>query len=196
MANDDREIAQADAERTLGSVFLRWLPALTAIIAAITTVVVALISWNASRSTTDKDYVSLAMDILSDKASSVPSRRWAVAIVSNLSPVDIPPELASGLVSGRSVLPSELDPNATRAVILTCLEPVFKSDMVKPLPAASLPTEPGLFKDWVIFADKQTGQLDKANSRIEGLASVLDICVRRPMDPRIKASGQKISVEP
>lgn len=176
------EVAQRFDKRRLWNALFRWLPALTSIIAALASVTVALISWNASRSTTDKDYVALAMTILSDKSSSMPSRRWAVSIVSKLSPVDIPQELASGLISGRSVLPSELDPNATRAAILDCMKPATSGQIVQKVPPAPLPADDGAeFKSWAIFAVRQTAQLEKANLNIEALAKVIDVCVRQPM---------------
>lgn len=178
------EIEQAATERGVGLTLFRWLPALTATGAAIATIVVALISWNASRTSTDKDYVALAMNILSDKSSSVPSRRWAVAIVSRLSPVEIPTELAAGLATGRSVLPSELDPNATRATIMSCFKPVLESSMAKPVPVPDLPKEKDGVKGWMVFAVQDSGQLEKANNRITGLTEVFDICVRRPMEAK------------
>lgn len=178
------EIEQALAERGVGIMLFRWLPAITAIVAAITTIVVALISWNASRTATDKDYVALAMNILSDKSSSMPSRRWAVAIVSRLSPVAIPPELAAGLATGRSVLPSELDPNATRATIMNCFKPALESSMAKPVPVPDLPKKKDGVKGWVMFAVEDSGQLEKANGRITGLTEVIDICVRQPMEAK------------
>lgn len=180
------ETEQAETERGVGMMLFRWLPAITAIVAALATIGVALISWNASRTSTDKDYVSLAMNILSDKSSSVPSRRWAVAIVSRLSPVEIPQELAAGLIAGRSVLPSELDPNATRATIMACLKPALQSDMSKPVPVPPLPTpvregDLGLFKAWAIFAVEEAGQIEIANNRLSGMVQLVDICVRQPM---------------
>ncbi|EJL25294.1 hypothetical protein [Novosphingobium sp. AP12] len=178
------EIEQAATERGVGIMLFRWLPAITAIGAAIATIVVALISYSASRTATDKDYVALAMNILSDKSSSVPSRRWAVAIVSRLSPVEIPPELAAGLATGRSVLPSELDPNATRETIMTCFKPVLESSMAKPVPVPELPEGKDGVKGWMMFAVKDSGQLEKANNRITGLTEVIDICVRRPMETK------------
>lgn len=173
-------------ERVIGTVLLRWLPAITAMVAALASIVVAFISWTASRSVTDKDYVALAMNILSDKSSSIPARRWAVTVLSKVSPVDIPKELASGLISGRSVLPSELDPSATRASIMNCLKPVLISDAAKPLTGAKLPPLKGAaeFKDWAVFGFTQTGQLERANLRIETLSRVIDICVRQPMNPK------------
>lgn len=56
--------------------------------------------------------------------------------------MEIPPELAAGLATGRSVLPSELDPNATLATIMSCFKLVLKSDMAKPLPARPTKCKP------------------------------------------------------
>jgi hypothetical protein len=177
---ESSEESQVQAERSFGLALIRWAPAITAIIAAVATILVALISWNASRSATDKDYVSLAMSILSAKDSTTPSRRWAVQVLSRLSPVDIPKELASGLITGRSVIPSELDPTATRQEILTCLKPILESDVVKPVENAPIWGAKPTVGDLAVFADHQTGQLDKANDRIKTLRAVLDICISPP----------------
>jgi hypothetical protein len=172
----NEENDQAKAEKSMGMALFRWLPAITAIVAAVATVVVAAISWNAARTATDKDYVSLAMSILSNESSSVPSRNWAVDVLSRLSPVDIPPELASGLVTGRSVLPSELDPTATRRDIMACLNPVLASDLAKPVISAPLFPEKATVGDLAVFGVQQTGQLDKANNHIEALVESINIC--------------------
>lgn len=157
-----------------------WGAVIASSIAALASVIAAAISWSSARSATNKDYVALAMSILSQKESSPPSRRWAVEIVSKLSPVSVPQELAAGLVTGRSVLPSELDPDATRAAILACMKPLLSSDLASTVSSAPLPAE-GTVASWVSFADAQTGRLDVANLRLRTFQSVADTCIRKPM---------------
>ena len=170
-------------ERSLGRVITRWLPAITAVLAALATIIVALFSWNAARSATDKDYVSLSMNILSAKDSSIPSRRWAVEVLSRLSPVDIPKDLASGLITGQSVIPSDLDPAATRRQISACLRPVLESEIAKPVSAAPLPKNRMTVGDLAVFGVQQTGQLEIANLRIDALDRAIDICITsKPVD--------------
>lgn len=59
---------------------LGWLPVITATIAAAAAIVAAVVSWTGQSSVTDKDYVSLSMQILADKSSSVAAKRWAVSV--------------------------------------------------------------------------------------------------------------------
>lgn len=177
---DKTEPAHTPGERALGAALVRWLPAGTATIAAATTILVAVLSSNATQSATHQEYVALAMNILSTEGSSTPSRRWAVAVLSRLSPVTIPKDLASGLITGRSVVPSDLDPTATRREILACLKPILESDLSKPVAPAPLPPESMTVGDITIFGVQQTGQLEKANLRIDALTDSLDICITPP----------------
>ena len=70
------------------------------------------------------------------------------------------------------------------------MRPALESDMARAVPAAHLPTITGpvFVKDWLLFAVEQTGQLEKANSRIEGLTKIMSICVRQPMDQSLQSS--------
>jgi len=174
------EILIGSSELEKRALVRRWLPAITATAAAAATVLVAVISWTASRSATDQEYVALSMSILASKESSIPSRTWAVEVLSRLSPVSIPDNLASGLISGKSVMPSDLDPEAARRAIRSCLQPVIESDLVKPVDSAELGRE-DVMRDWQIFGVAQTGQLAKANSRIEALNEALDLCTTVPL---------------
>lgn len=180
-SGDTRDASTA-AERSFVVSLLRWLPAITASVAALAAIVVATISYSAARSATDKDYVALAMNVLSDKSSSLPSRRWAVDVLSKLSPVAIPHDLASGLITGRSVLPADLDPAATRASIAACFQPVLSSPVGKTVASASVPKGGATVGDWIAFGDAQTAQLDKANGRVDAMAKVIVICLRQ--EPR------------
>lgn len=145
-----------------------WLPFLSAIAIASTPIVVAVITANATREGTDKDYVGLAVSILSSDKSSKPSRRWAAQVLSKMSPVAIPPELASGLVTGEDVL---------QIVPLPCLNQLSSSGLLDPTPGAPLPTG-NKVGDLGAFADAQTGQLDKANIDKRAAKRILAICTK------------------
>jgi len=173
------------SRETETATLLRWAPAITTVVAAAATIVAALISWTSERSATDKDYVTLAMSILSSKESSVPARRWAVDVLSRLSPVQIPKELASGLVTGRSIMPSELDPSATRREIVNCLKPVLESRLTERVEGAPLPPAGMTIGDLAVFADQQTGNLDIANARIEALTEAAEVCIA-PVPPTLR----------
>ena len=145
-----------------------WLPFLSAIAIASTPVIVAVITSNATRESTDKDYVGLAVSILSSEKSTKPSRRWAAKLLSDLSPTEIPLELANGLVTGQDVL---------TVVPLPCLNQLRSGTMLNPTPAAPLPTGDNI-KDWVIFSVQQSAQLAKANNDKETAKKVVEICTR------------------
>lgn len=87
-----------------------------------------------------------------------------------------PRELASGLITGRSVLPSELDPAATRREIMACLKPILDSEIAKPIEGAPLIPPKATVGDLAVFATRQTAQLDKANARIEALVEGIKLC--------------------
>jgi hypothetical protein len=90
-----------------------WLPLiLSALALLITPVVVAIISSNANQSGTNKDYVSLAVNILNSKDSTEENRKWALLVLKRLSPVPFSEksekQLAEG--SGLTVGPIKFSP--------------------------------------------------------------------------------------
>ena len=156
-----------------------------ALVAAAASVGGAVISWSASATSTEQEYVALAMEILRDSESTQSARNWAVGVMSDLSPTEVTPEMASGLLTGKAVLPAQLDPAATRREILECMKPLTESEFAGPVDPAPLPEagEDRLaeFKNWVIFSIEQTGQLEKANGRIDTYQKVVSNCVQGPL---------------
>ena len=63
------------------------LLAITALSLLVTPIVVAIISYNANRTSTDKDYVNIAVSIINSKEAKPESRQWALRVLSKLSPV-------------------------------------------------------------------------------------------------------------
>lgn len=145
-----------------------WLPFLSAIAIASTPIIVAVITSNATLESTDKDYVSLAVSILSSEKSTKPSRRWAAKLLSDLSPTEVPLELANGLVTGKDVL---------TVVPLPCLNQLRSGTLLSPTPAAPLP-KGDTVKDWIMFGIEQSGQLSKANNDKEAAKRVVEICTK------------------
>ena len=160
-------------------------PLVAAVIAAIAALIGAFLSWNASQSSVEQEYVALAMGILRDSESTQPTRNWAINVVSEYSPTEITPEMASGLLTGRAVLPAELDPDATRNEILECMQPLIESRLATAVPPAPLPEkdedELAAMKNWAKFSIAQTGQLEKANGRIEAFNEIMMTCVSGPL---------------
>lgn len=72
----------------------------------VTPILVAIISSNSSQSSTNKDYVALAVNILNSKTSTPENRKWALKLLATLSPVQFSQESekqlegGSGLTSG------------------------------------------------------------------------------------------------
>jgi len=65
----------------------KFLVLLTALSVLVTPIVVAIISYNSNRTSTDKDYVNIAVSILNAKDSSKENRQWALRILNKLSPI-------------------------------------------------------------------------------------------------------------
>jgi len=187
----DKELGQASVDSSSGWAW-RNSPVFIAVIAAVASVVGAVISWNSASSATEQQYVAMAMEILSDNESSQPARNWAIGVVSDMSPTEVSPSLASGLLTGQSVLPRELDPSATRTEILECLQPVFESELGGPVEPAPLPRDVEddlqLLKNWAKFSIAQTGQLEKANGRIEMYRDIMRSCISEPLQSVDKAN--------
>jgi hypothetical protein len=72
-------------------------------------VIVALIAYRlqavVSRRSVAKDYVQLAVSILSDPEKASPLRDWAADLLNEYSPVDLPDTLKKELVEGTTSLP-------------------------------------------------------------------------------------------
>lgn len=151
-----------------------WLPLVSAIVVAISSLLVAGIAASSTKENTEKDYVSLAMSVLQSPNSSQPSKRWAVEVLSKLSPVEIPDPLKQGLITGKDNFP---------LVPLPCLNQLRESDLLKPVAVEPLP-KGDTQKEWMIFTVGTAGQLEIANNRLEGARKVLDICTRATPIPK------------
>lgn len=81
----------------------RIIQALTAISLLVTPVLVAVIGFRATSSSTEKDYVALAVSILNAKDSPKESREWATTVLNKLSPVPVPDTLKQQLGSGEGL---------------------------------------------------------------------------------------------
>jgi hypothetical protein len=110
----------------------RLLQAATALALLLTPVVVAVIGYQATRSSTSKDYVSLAVSILNSKDSPKDSRLWATAVLTKLSPVPVPNELRAQLGSGSVLTAKPITVNVPVAV--GCIDPKTYADMHSQLP--------------------------------------------------------------
>lgn len=145
-----------------------WLPIVSATVVALSSLLVAGIAASSSHENTQKDYVSLAMSVLQAPNSSQASKRWAVQVLDKLSPVDLPEPMKEGLISGKDTF--ALTP-------LPCLNELRDSKLLDTVPGAPIP-KGNRIGDWLVFADANVGQLDKANSQLEGARKVLEICTK------------------
>lgn len=94
-----------------------WLPVvLSSLSILLTPITVAIITSNANQSSTNKDYVSLAINILNSKNSTPENRKWALRLLSKMSPVPFSEESekqlsgGSGLINSSTIL-SAYGPN-------------------------------------------------------------------------------------
>jgi hypothetical protein len=110
----------------------RLLQTATALALLLTPVVVAVIGYQATRSSTSKDYVSLAVSILNAKDSPKESREWATAVLNQLSPVPVPSALKAQLGTGSVLVDKPIAVNMPVAV--GCLEPKTYNDIHSQLP--------------------------------------------------------------
>lgn len=83
------------------------LVALSSLSLLVTPILVAIIASNANQSSTNKDYVSLAVNILNAKGSTPENRKWALRLLSKMSPVPFSEESENQLANG-SGLTNEL----------------------------------------------------------------------------------------
>ena len=121
------------------SQFMIWLPTIAATLAATASLVGAVLAWSASQSATEKDYVQLAMSILSNKDSSLPAKEWAASVISDLSPVKLPDELRTGLVTGKAQFSNRTPPNVIGEALRRCLAPLYRSKALEQTPPAPVP---------------------------------------------------------
>lgn len=151
-----------------GTLWRNWLPLASAVAVALSSLMVAWIAAASSKESTQKDYVSLAMSVLQTPTSSQPSKRWAVDVLSRLSPVEIPLPLREGLMSGKDSFP--LTP-------LPCLNQLRDSNLLQPVAVEPLPAGNAV-RDWMKFSIGTATQLQIANDRLRDSRKVLEICSR------------------
>lgn len=81
----------------------KWLLGITALSVLVTPVAVAIITSNSNRSSTDKDYVNIAVSILNSKDSRPENRDWALEVLNKLSPVPFSRKNGEGLAKGNEL---------------------------------------------------------------------------------------------
>lgn len=77
-----------------------FLVTLSSLSLLVTPILVAIITSNANQSSTNKDYVSLAVNILNAKGSTPENRKWAFRLLSKMSPVPFSEESEKQLAGG------------------------------------------------------------------------------------------------
>lgn len=76
------------------------LVAMSAASLLVTPILVAIITSNANQSSTSKDYVALAVNILNSKGSTPENRKWALSLLAKMSPVPFSSESEKQLAGG------------------------------------------------------------------------------------------------
>lgn len=79
--------------------------------------------------------------------------------------------IALGATLSACVMRTVAAPNAVQ-----CGQLIKATHLLDPTPGAHLPIDDSK-GEWVGFADRQTGQLDKSNADKAGAAEMLDLCI-------------------
>lgn len=88
-----------------------------------------------SKQSINKDYVQLALSILTnkDEKGDESIRQWAVKLLNETSPVRLDVKTAEDLSSGRINLPSKIYSNRGKAIDTDFITELFHNGMKKPL---------------------------------------------------------------
>lgn len=89
----------------------RWLPVITALAVAVTPIGVAIIASKATRSGTDKDYVTFAVSVINSEKSTPAMKNWATSVLNKLSPIPLEGQAAEDLAKIGVVAQSRVGPS-------------------------------------------------------------------------------------
>lgn len=154
----------------------RTIQVLTAFSLLITPVVVAVIGYRATNSSTSKDYVSLAVSILNSKDSPKESRDWAVTVLNKLSPVPVPQSLKIQLGTGSVLVDKPVMVNVP--VAIPCLDKSSYTKLHELLPPALHIDPKTMFEDQNVRA--MAGHTIEIDAWAAGADSVLRTCTELP----------------
>jgi hypothetical protein len=151
-----------------------WAPLLMSSLSLlITPILVSIITYNSSQSSVNKDYVSIAVSVLNSKDSTQENRKWALRLLTNLSPVPFSEESQKQLANGSGLTagPIKIMP------MYGPKNPLIKksSSVTKPCQPVLGPDRPWAEKDMKIYIEQIGKSYAECAKRHELALAFIDI---------------------
>lgn len=168
----------------------KWLLGITALSVLVTPVAVAIITSNANRSSTDKDYVNIAVSILNSKDSKPENRDWALAVLNKLSPVPFSRKNGEGLAKGNELYagPSNIQTQIVKVPVPGPPIVIVKkgAPLVAPCNTPAAPRRPLNPKEMEALANTLNKSLARCAAKQQYAVAVIDILQRTGDSPQTR----------